>query len=72
MLGNTIASIQSIFGTKLGFFLARSTLLTDGSSYWKVFRNGYVAACSTALRSATEENESGGHVDVPCSSKMTA
>ena len=37
----------------------------------KVFRNGYVAACSTALRSATEENESGGHVDVPCSSKLT-
>ena len=37
----------------------------------KMFRNGYVAACSTALRSATEENDSGGHVDVPCSSKLT-
>ena len=30
----------------------------------KMFRNDYIAACSTALRSATEENESAGHVDV--------
>ena len=37
----------------------------------KVFRNDNVAACSTALRSVTEENDSGGHVDVPCSSKLT-
>ena len=37
----------------------------------KVFRNDYVAACSTTLRSATEQNESGGHVDVPCSPKLT-
>ena len=37
----------------------------------KVFRNDYVAACSTARRSATEENESGGHVDVPWTSKLT-
>ena len=35
------------------------------------FRNDYVAACSSALRSATEENESGGHVTVPCPSKVT-
>ena len=35
------------------------------------FRSDHVAACSTALRSATEENESGGYVTVPCSSKMT-
>ena len=28
-----------------------------------VLRGGYVAACSTAFRSATEENDSGGHVD---------
>ena len=26
-------------------------------------RGDYVAACSTAFRSATEENNSGGHVD---------
>ena len=30
----------------------------------------YVAACSIAFRSATEENDSGGHVDVPCPSKV--
>ena len=34
------------------------------------FRSDYVAACSTALDSATEENESGGYVDFPCPSKM--
>ena len=33
------------------------------------FRSDYVAACSTALRSATEENELGGHVAIPCLSK---
>ena len=32
--------------------------------------NNYVAACSTAPRSATEENESGGYVTVPCPSKV--
>ena len=30
----------------------------------------YVAACSTALCSAIEENEWGGYVDVPCPSKV--
>ena len=34
------------------------------------FRGDYVAACSTALRSTTEENDSGGYVDVPCPSKV--
>ena len=34
------------------------------------FRIDHVAACSTAFRSATEENDSGGYVDVPCPSKM--
>ena len=34
------------------------------------FRSDYLAACSTALRSATEEKESGGYVAVPCPSKM--
>ena len=34
------------------------------------FRDDYVAACSTALRSTTEENDSGGYVDVPCPSKV--
>ena len=34
------------------------------------FRSDYIAACSTALRSATEENGSGGYVYVPCPSKV--
>ena len=34
MLGKTIASIESTFGTKLGFFLVRSSLLPAGSSFW--------------------------------------
>ena len=37
----------------------------------KTFRNDYVAAFSTALRSATENNETGGYVTVPCLYKMT-
>ena len=36
----------------------------------EAFQNNHVAACSTALRSATE-NEKGGYVTVPFSSKMT-
>ena len=35
-----------------------------------VFRSDYGAACRTTLRSATEENESCGHVAVLCPSKM--
>ena len=35
------------------------------------FRNDYLATCSTALRSATEENESGGYVTLPFPSKVT-
>ena len=34
MLGNTIASIIFTFGTKLGFFLARSTFLLAHASLW--------------------------------------
>ena len=35
-----------------------------------VARGDYVAACSTAFRSATEENDSGGHVDGTCRTKV--
>ena len=37
----------------------------------KAFRIDHVAACSTALRSAFEENESGGYATVLCPSRMT-
>ena len=35
------------------------------------FRSDYVAAFSTALRGVTEEKESGGFVNVPCSYQVT-
>ena len=37
----------------------------------KAFRNDYVAACSTAIRSASEKKELGGYVTIPGSSIMT-
>ena len=49
------------------FHISTSSHLTLAEA----FRNDLVAACSTALRSATEENESGGYVAVPCPSKVT-
>ena len=49
------------------FFIATRwfCILTEG------FQNDHIAACSTALRSATEKNKMGGYVTVPYSSKMT-
>ena len=49
------------------FFISSSWFLNLAEA----FRGHYVAACSTALRSATGKNEVGGYVTVPCSSKMT-
>ena len=48
------------------FHVSNSSCLTLAGS----FRGDYVAACSTAFRSAIEENDSGGYVDVPCPSKV--
>ena len=67
-----IAPIKSTAGNKTRFFpnpflISTSSLLilTEG------LRNDYVAACGTALRGATEKNEMGGYVIVPCPFKMT-
>ena len=65
------ASIKSTVGIKTRFFpspfhVSTSSRLTSAGA----FRSDYVAACSTALRSAFEENESGGYVTVPCPSKV--
>ena len=49
------------------FHVSTSSRLTLAGA----FRNDYVAACSTALLSATEENESCGYVTVPFPSKVT-
>ena len=66
-----IASIKSTAGNKTKFFLY--PLLISTSRFLicaKAFRNDYVAACSIALRSATEKNELDGNVTVPCPSKV--
>ena len=66
------ASIKSTAGNKTRLFpspfhVSTSSRLTLAGA----FRNDHIATCSTALRSATEENESGGYITVPCPSKVT-
>ena len=66
------ASIKYNAGNKTWFFpspfpVSTSSRLTLAGA----FRNDHVAAFSTSLRSATEENESGGYVTVLCPSKVT-
>ena len=64
--------LNSLLGTKLGFFLIFFQICTSsGLTLARAFRNDNVAACSTAPRSATEEKETGGYLTVPCPSKMT-
>ena len=65
------ASIKSTVGNKSRLFpspfhVSTSSRLTLAGA----FRSDHVTACSTALRSAAEENESCGYVTVPCPSKM--
>ena len=58
------ASVKTTVWNKLGVnprSFHVSTSLRHTSAV--VARGDYVAACSTAFRSATEENDSGGHVD---------
>ena len=64
--------INSLLATKLGFFSTRFLLPTSRFLILaEAFRNDYVAACSTALRSATEKNELGGYIPALCPSKMS-
>ena len=67
-----LTSIKSTAGNETRFF-PRPFLISTG---WflilaEAFRKDHVAACCTALRSATEKNEMGGYVTIPYSSKMT-
>ena len=65
------ASIKSTVGIKLGLFPSPFHISTISRlTLAGVFRDDYVAACSSAFCSATEENDSGGYVDVPCPSKV--
>ena len=62
-------SVKITFGTRLGLSpFDVSTSLRRTSAV--VARGDYVAACSTAFRSAAEENDSGGHVDGTCPTKV--
>ena len=56
----TVGNKTKFFHTS--FHVSTSSCLTVEGA----FRNDYVAACGTALHTATEENESGGYVTVPC------
>ena len=65
------ASIKSTVRNKLGLFPSPFHVCTSSRpTLAGGFRGGYVAACSTAFRSTTEENDSGGYVDVPCPSEV--
>ena len=67
-----IPSVKSTAGNQTRLFASPFLISTT----WflmlaEPFRNDHVAACSTALRSATEKNKMSGYVTVPCSFKMT-
>ena len=66
-----VSLIKATVWNKLGGFPSPFNASTSsGLTMAGAFRGGYVAACSTAFHSATEENDSGGYVDVPCPSKV--
>ena len=65
------ASTKSTVGNKTrlipsSFHVSTSSRLSLAGA----FRGACVSACSTALRSAPEEDDSDGYVDVPCPSKV--
>ena len=67
-----IGSVESTAGSKTMFFPS-PFLISNGWFLFLAegFRNDHVVACSSALRSAIEENEMGVYVAILCSSKMT-
>ena len=66
------ASIKSSAGNKTSLFPSPFHVSTSARfTLAEAFREDYVAACSTALGSATEGNLSGGCVTVLCPSKVT-
>ena len=65
------ASIKSIVGNKTRLFPSPFDVPTSSRlTLAGAFRSDHVAACSLALRSATEKNELDGYVAVPCPSKV--
>ena len=69
--GYILHRLNPLLGTKPGFSLVSFHVSTSSRlTLAGAFRSDYAAACSTALRSATDENESGSYVTVPCPSKV--
>ena len=67
---HNIASLKSTAGNKTRLFLSPFFISTTWFLVMaEAFRNDHVAACSTALRSATEKNEKAGDVTIPFSRK---
>ena len=66
----TLQRLTPLLGSTLGFFSPFLVSTTSRLTLVAGFRGNYVATCSTALRSATEENESGAYVAVLCPSKV--
>ena len=65
------ASFKSTVGNKTRLFCSQFHVSTSSRLFLAgAFRSDHVVACSTALRSATEENESGCYVTVPCEAKV--
>ena len=66
-LCSDLVLIKSTAGSKNRLFSSPLHISTSSRlTLAEAFRNDNVAACSTALGSATEENESGGYLTVPC------
>ena len=66
------ASIKSTAGIKTMLFSSPFHISTSSFLILaEAFGNDYVAACSTAIRSATEDIKSGGYVTVPFPSNVT-
>ena len=63
--------LNPLLRTKLGFFNPFFFSTSWFLILAEAFRNDYVAVCSTAFRSATEEIQLVGYLTVPCPSKMT-
>ena len=65
------ASIKSTVGNKTRLFPSPFHVSTGSHlTFARAFRSDYLAACSTAFRTATEQNESCCYVAVPCPSKL--
>ena len=69
--GYILHRLNPLVRTKLGFFSPFHICTSSRLTLAEAFRKDNVAARNTAILSATEDNESGRYVTVPCPSKVT-